>query len=57
MISTAGTDRATDKVMKTAGFEKVEQKKYDLPISEDASMPFKICGGIVKPHVMGVATR
>eukprot|EP00092_Neocalanus_flemingeri_P003012 GFUD01003221.1.p1 GENE.GFUD01003221.1~~GFUD01003221.1.p1 ORF type:complete len:259 (-),score=78.26 GFUD01003221.1:187-963(-) len=51
------TDRATDKVMETAGFGKLEQKKYDLPISEDAAIPFKICGGIVKPHLMGVATK
>eukprot|EP00092_Neocalanus_flemingeri_P091815 GFUD01116493.1.p1 GENE.GFUD01116493.1~~GFUD01116493.1.p1 ORF type:complete len:268 (+),score=82.37 GFUD01116493.1:28-804(+) len=51
------TDRATDKVMETAGFGKLEQKKYDLPISEDAAIPFKLCGGIVKPHLMGVATK
>ena len=51
------TDRATDKVMETAGFDKIEQKKYDLPISDNSSLPFKVCGGIVKPHLMGVATK
>jgi len=56
MVDGCCVDRATDKVIETAGFEKVEQKKYDLPISEDAGIPFKILGGLIKRHVMGVAT-
>ena len=57
MVDGCCTDRATDKLMETAGFENVEQKRYDLPIHEDASITFKVCGTVIKPHVMGVATK
>jgi len=50
-------DRATDKAIETAGFGKVEQKKFQLPIPEDTQITFKVFGPILKPHVMGVATK
>ena len=50
-------DRSTDTAIETAGFEMVEQKKFQLPIPTDAPFSFKMFGPVLKPHVMGVATR
>ena len=43
--------------MELAGFSKVEQKKYDLPLSDLMSPLFKVVRTFIKRHVMGVATK
>ena len=57
MTDGCNTDRATDKVIPNAGFSHLDQKKFYLPLPEDSKLSFKICGNIVRPHVMGVATK
>merc|ERR1711971_1455167 len=49
-------DRATDQVMETAGFSKVEQQRYDLPLHSSDNWVFKAPATVIQPHVMGVAT-
>jgi len=50
-------DRPTAENVEEAGFSKVEQKKYDLPLSDLMSPLFKIVRIFIKRHVMGVATK
>lgn len=50
-------NRSTDKFMAQAGFSQMNQKNYDFQIGEDKNILFKFCGTVVKPHVMGVATK
>ena len=50
-------DRDTDRQVLSAGFQKVDQKKFELPIPSDSPIIFKMFGPILKPHVMGVATK
>lgn len=50
-------DRDTDRQVLTAGFDKVDQKKFELPIPSGAPITFKMFGPILRPHVMGVATK
>jgi len=50
-------DRATDKTVKKAEFAQVNQKKFLLPISEKASLGFRVIGSLLRPHLMGVATK
>ena len=58
MVDGCNADRATDLVVEKFGFSSVSQKKYDLPLlTRDGSILFKILGGVIKPHVMGVATK
>jgi len=51
------TNRATDVTMSNAGFTDVNQKNYDLPIENEERWNLKLLGRIVKPHVMGIATK
>lgn len=50
-------DRDTDKQVISAGFTTVDQKNFELPIPSDAPITFKMFGPILKPHLMGVATK
>ena len=43
--------------VEAAGFSKVEQTKYDLPLSDLMSPLFKVVRTFIKRHVMGVATK
>ena len=51
------TNRTTDVTMAKAGFTKVSQKKYDLPIGDEEKLSTKLLGSVIKPHLMGVATK
>jgi len=57
MVDGCCVDRATDLTMASAGFSQLNQRKYDLPIPEEANIIFKLCGNVIKPHVMGVASK
>jgi len=58
MVDGCHADRATDLVIEKFGFSCVSQKKYDLPLeTRDGSVIFKVLGGVIRPHVMGVATK
>jgi len=51
-------DRDTPKVMEeTGGWSQLEQTKYDLPAPEGGDPMFTVLRGIIRPHVMGVATK
>jgi len=50
-------DRSTAEAVENAGFAKVDQKKYDLPLSDLMSPLFKLVRIFIKRHVMGVATK
>jgi len=50
-------DRATDQVMETAGFSKVVQRRYDLPLQSSNNWIFKAPATVIQPHVLGVATK
>ena len=52
------TNRTTDKFMaQQAGFSQISQKTYDLPIREETKFDMKMLSSVIKPHVMGVATK
>ena len=51
------TFRSTAEAVENAGFAKVDQKKYDLPLSDLMSPLFKLVRIFIKRHVMGVATK
>ena len=58
MVDGCHADRPTDLVIEKFGFSSVSQKKYDLPLeTRDGSLVFKMLGSVIKPHVMGVATK
>ena len=45
-------------IEETGGWSKLEQTKYDLPEPADGGDPmFKVLRKVVRPHVMGVATK
>ena len=44
-------------IEKTGGWSKLEQTKYDLPEPADGDPMFKVLRKVVRPHVMGVATK
>merc|ERR1712156_79905 len=46
-------DRSTAEAVEVAGFSKVEQTKYDLPLSDLMSPMFKLVRIFIKRHVMG----
>ena len=46
-----------DLAMESAGFIKLQQKRYDLPLGKELPIQFRIMGKVVQPHVMGVATK
>jgi len=50
-------DRPTDKVMEKAGFSKVDQRRYDLPLQSSDNWIFKAPATVIQPHVLGVATK
>ena len=58
MLDGCNTDRATDKVIPNAGFSNLDQKKFYLPVPEDQGIKsYLSLLNIVRPHVMGVATK
>ena len=58
MVDGCHADRPTDLVIEKFGFSSVSQKKYDLPLeTRDGSLGFKLLGSVIKPHVLGVATK
>jgi len=58
MVDGCHADRPTDLVIEKFGFSSVSQKKYDLPlVTRDGSFLFKVLGTVIRPHVMGVATK
>lgn len=52
------TDRDTPKVVnKFGGWSKLDQTKYDLPANTDNDYMFSALRYVLRPHVMGVATK
>lgn len=52
------TDRNTPKVVEElGGWSNLEQTKYDLPANTDGDFMFTALRAVIRPHVMGVATK
>ena len=59
MLDGCCCDRATHKVVPNAGFSHLDQNKFYLPMPEESNnlKSYLSLLNIVRPHVMGVATK